>query len=130
MVVAVIVLVIGIGAALGALSAATKSAETAGNYSTASILAQQKISEIESQPDNLNSGSGDFGADYPNYQWQSTIENTDLPTVSKLTLTIQWRSGNIQKQAQFVTYEPSNQGAYSNPTTVPTATTSSTGTGR
>jgi general secretion pathway protein I len=39
------------------------------------FLAQQKLAELEMQPDlNMVSNQGDFGPDYPAYIWKFTVE--------------------------------------------------------
>ncbi|MFZ3044857.1 MAG: prepilin-type N-terminal cleavage/methylation domain-containing protein [Desulfatirhabdiaceae bacterium] len=39
------------------------------------FLAQQKLAELEMQPDlNMISNQGDFGPDYPGYIWKFTVE--------------------------------------------------------
>ncbi len=125
MVVATIVLVVGIVAALGAIGAATRSSEIAGGYSTAAILAYQHFADMESQPDQIVAGdqSGDFGADFPKYRWSSTTETTDYPALVRVTVTITWSTGQNQKNAQFISYEPSSTGASQSPTVVPTTST-------
>ena len=125
MVVAAIVLVVGIVAALGAIGAATRSSETAGGYSTAAILAYQHFADMESQPDQIIPGdqNGDFGPDFPKYKWTSTTESTDFPALVRVTVTITWSAGPKEKQAQFISYEPSSTGASQSPTTVPTTST-------
>ena len=47
---------------------------------TASLLAQHRMAEIEME--NINdiiSGSGDFGEDYPGYYWELNAETATLP---------------------------------------------------
>jgi general secretion pathway protein I len=46
---------------------------------TATLLAQKKVSEIEAKKDNdLASDSGDFGEDFPNYSWEVTVQDVTL----------------------------------------------------
>lgn len=43
---------------------------------TAALLAQKKISEIESEiEDNLTSDEGDFGEDFPDYFWRIEVQD-------------------------------------------------------
>ncbi|MBW2192484.1 MAG: prepilin-type N-terminal cleavage/methylation domain-containing protein [Deltaproteobacteria bacterium] len=45
---------------------------------TASLLAQQKIAELETaSPDSVTSDSGGFGDDFPGYRWHVTIDEID-----------------------------------------------------
>jgi general secretion pathway protein I len=42
---------------------------------TASLLAQMKLAEIEAlKPEDLRSDSGDFGEDFPLYSWQMSVD--------------------------------------------------------
>ncbi len=53
-------------------------------YSQAPLLAQQKLSEIERQGvKDSQSGSGDFGQDYPHYTWSVQIEDVQSETLLK-----------------------------------------------
>ena len=66
---------------------------------TSALLAQQKMAEIESTEfDQIYSGSGDFGDDYPGYAWKSEISElgeeetgiegvTDMLKIANLTVT-------------------------------------------
>ena len=47
-------------------------------YTTAPLLAQKKIAEIKITPiDELMDGSGDFGDDFPGYNWKVSIEDVE-----------------------------------------------------
>ena len=49
-------------------------------YTTASLLAQVKIAEIEAEkPDELVSRSGDFGDDFSEYFWETKVSNVIFP---------------------------------------------------
>jgi len=53
---------------------------------TAALLAQKKISEIEStNSGSLTSGSGDFGADFQNYSWEVNVQDVALSGAEKFT---------------------------------------------
>ncbi|MGC8666734.1 MAG: type IV pilus modification PilV family protein [Chthonomonadales bacterium] len=108
MIVAALLLVLGGVAALTCISAATRSMAAAQTITTAALLAQQKISEMEADPTQLMSGDqqGDFSPDHPDYTWQTTVEPTDLAAVEKVTLTVQHRSTRGGRSVQIVTYEP------------------------
>jgi len=57
---------------------------------TSALLAQQKLTEIESANfDEVYSGSGDFGENYPGYRWETEITNlgeddTGIPDSSEM----------------------------------------------
>jgi len=51
---------------------------------TAAMLAQLKISEIESKKeDELTSGSGGFGDDFMNYSWEVNVQDVSLTGAEK-----------------------------------------------
>ena len=51
---------------------------------TAALLAQKKISEIEAKnKDDLISDSGDFGDDFPNYFWEIKIQDVSFQGADK-----------------------------------------------
>lgn len=107
MVVATLLLAIGVVSALICISSATRASIVASQYRQAVRLAQQRIAEMESQPDSISSGDsqGDFGSDSPGYRWKQTAENTDFTNVLKVTLTVQWDNGVNGRSIQIVTYE-------------------------
>jgi general secretion pathway protein I len=45
-------------------------------YTIAPLLAQIRLSAIDTDPEGRDSGSGDFGPDFPGYAWEVTIEDT------------------------------------------------------
>ncbi len=56
MVVATVLLVLGVVAALACISSATRSTSISSEYTTAALLAQQKIAEVEATPDQIQGG--------------------------------------------------------------------------
>ena len=56
---------------------------------TAALLAQSKMVEIEALSSLTNkSENGDFGPDYPQYTWQVEIGDTKLPQFKKIEVTV------------------------------------------
>jgi type II secretion system protein I len=57
---------------------------------TASLLAQGRMAEIDAaDPRSVVSGNGDFGDDYPNYTWRLEVSAVDeLPLLKRFTLTV------------------------------------------
>lgn len=56
---------------------------------TASLLAQSKMAEMEAvAPGNLGSESGDFGDDYPGYSWRATVDSTQMDTIKKIDVAV------------------------------------------
>lgn len=105
MIVATIVLVVGGVAAMMAISSSIRSIGIAESYSKAALLAEQRIAELETEPDSLTTGDqqGDFGTEYPGYQWSQSVEPTDLADAYSVTLVVTWNMGSRQGRARFVT---------------------------
>jgi general secretion pathway protein I len=56
---------------------------------TASLLAQSRMAEIDAaEPRNITTGSGNFGDDFPDYQWQVEIVGTEIDFLKKIVLTV------------------------------------------
>ena len=56
---------------------------------TAALLAQSKMVEVETQSTLSNkTESGDFGPDYPQYTWQLLIDDTQLLQFKKIEVTV------------------------------------------
>jgi general secretion pathway protein I len=56
---------------------------------TAALLAQSKMVEIETAPSLSNkSDSGDFGLDYPQYTWHVEITDTQIPQFKKIEIIV------------------------------------------
>jgi len=57
---------------------------------TASLLAQGKMAEIEAiKLKDLRAGEGDFGDEFPDYRWRLEVKDTVLTTLKKIELTVQ-----------------------------------------
>jgi len=56
---------------------------------TAALLAQSKMVEVETQsPLSNKTENGDFVPDYPQYAWQLIIGDTQLPQFKKIEVTV------------------------------------------
>lgn len=56
---------------------------------TASLLAQKRMAEIEMEKvDDITSTSGDFGEDYPGYYWELNVDTATLPDLSESELSL------------------------------------------
>lgn len=114
--------------AMRGISLSLAAASKARHTGEASELARHKLAELSLQTDtSLYSSSGDFGADWPEYKWQSTFVSRDYG-VNELTVTVTWKSrGEDQSLALSTLTYP---GAYLMPdTTDGTTSTSGSGTG-
>ena len=95
MIVATVILAVGIVGAAGAFNAATRASATASEIQIATMLAQQQLSQTETQAQgNLSGGDteGDFGADYPGYRWKQSVTATDYTNLFQVSVTVTWGS--------------------------------------
>jgi len=77
--VAIAILSIALVAVYGSQSQSISLASEAKLNTSAALLAQAKIAEIEAEnAENLASDSGDFGEDFPNYRWDLAV--SDVPS--------------------------------------------------
>jgi general secretion pathway protein I len=77
--VAIAILSIALVAVYGSQSQSISLASEAKLNTSAALLAQAKMAEIEADnAENLTSDSGDFGEDFPDYQWNLTV--SDVPS--------------------------------------------------
>jgi type II secretory pathway pseudopilin PulG len=116
MIVATLLLAIGVSAAMLALSTSSQASYKAERVQTAALLAQKQMTEIELQAaqNKLSGGdqTGDFGLQYPEYQWKESVEATNYPELFKVTLTVMWDLGHFpHSQAVFTTYLSNPQNA-------------------
>lgn len=70
---------------------------------TASLLAQSKLAEIESN--RQDSTQGDFGKDFPNYSWETSIRKTELKQLREVILTIQWQEQSLTREYKVSFYQ-------------------------
>lgn len=56
---------------------------------TASLLAQGKMAEMEAaEAHDLISGSGDFGENYPDYVWKVDVKDSEISSLKKIELVV------------------------------------------
>ena len=96
--VALALIAIALTAVLGSQSQSVSLAGEARFNTTAALLAQTKMAEIElKDPEDLTADSGDFGEDFPGYTWQSSVSNVMFDRADNVSdhlkqvdLTISW----------------------------------------
>jgi prepilin-type N-terminal cleavage/methylation domain-containing protein len=118
MLVAIVVLAVGIAGTLAALGAISSSSGAAAEYDRAALLAERQLAEIEAQ-EQAPSGedSGDFGEEYPGYQWEQEVLATDVENLVEVRLTVSWGNEKARRSIQVSTYLLQEQS--SAPTTTP-----------
>ncbi len=78
--IAVAVIAIVLVAVFGSQSQSLTLANEAKFNTTAALLAQRKMAEVETGNSlDLSSSSGDFGEDFPEYQWELNVSEVPLP---------------------------------------------------
>jgi len=96
--VAMAIIAITLMAVLNAQSGSLSRACEAKFSTTAPLLAQEKIAELEiEKAEDLTSDSGDFGDDFPGYSWELTAQEPSFDSpenvsdhLRQLDLTISW----------------------------------------
>lgn len=111
MVVATTVLAVGVSGALATFGAISRASGVSAEYDQASLLAERRMAELESeiaagQP--LQADSGDFGEDYPDYRWEQEVNPTDMDSLVELDLTVRWGSENSPRTVVISTYLPAS----------------------
>ncbi|HIE50795.1 MAG TPA: prepilin-type N-terminal cleavage/methylation domain-containing protein [Armatimonadetes bacterium] len=99
LIVALAIMTLGLVGVLHALSAALVASRTAEDYTTAAMLAQQKLEELLLLPEpEVGEDAGDFGELFPRFQWESTVEETELENYYHLSVTVSWQTGRRVRQ--------------------------------
>ncbi len=100
--VAVAIIAIALTALLGSHSQSVSLAGEAKFYTTASLLAQRKMAELElADFDDLVSYGGDFGEEFPGYRWEVKIDKADFEGfeeiakhIKQIDLALYWGEGS------------------------------------
>ena len=96
--IAVSIIGIALVAVLASQSQSLSLATEAKFNTTAALLAQGKMAEIETESmETLSSDSGDFAEDFPNYRWEYTVSSLSVAGVDQaldflkqIDLTVYW----------------------------------------
>jgi len=95
--IALTIIAIVLVAVFGSQSQSLSLANDAKFNTTAALLAQRKIAEVEMQDSlDVSSVSGDFGDDFPEYQWELTISEMPLigaeglEFLKQVDVTVRW----------------------------------------
>lgn len=105
--VAMTLIAIALMAVLGSQSQSVSLASEARFNTTAALLAQSKMAEIELEdPEDLSTDSGDFGEDFLGYTWQLSVSDVmfDRPEnvsdhLKQIDLTISWGEEELYQYA-------------------------------
>jgi prepilin-type N-terminal cleavage/methylation domain-containing protein len=85
---------------------ALNAASHAKHQAAAATLAESKLSEMVAQGDwSFGAGSGDFGQDWPGYQWACTTANPDPNVnVTEVTVTVTWTERGQSRDVSIATF--------------------------
>jgi prepilin-type N-terminal cleavage/methylation domain-containing protein len=85
---------------------AVQAASHAKHQAAAATLAESKLSELVAQGDwSFGAGSGDFGTDWPGYQWACTTANPDPNVnVTEVAVTVTWTERGQQRDVNVATF--------------------------
>jgi len=87
--IAMAILAISLVAAFRSQSQSVSMASESRFLTTASLLAQGKMAELESmKPQDISNGSGDFGVDFPQYLWRVEIKDTAIQYLKKIEVSV------------------------------------------
>jgi prepilin-type N-terminal cleavage/methylation domain-containing protein len=75
-----------------------RAASESRSQSQAAALAQSKLAELTASAQLQHATlSGDFGADWPGYQWKAELsEYSQAPSLRRLDVTVTWRRGSVE----------------------------------
>ena len=86
---AMAILAIALTAVFQSQSQSISMANSSRFSTTASLLAQSKMAEIEAMSfEEINSGSGDFGDDFPDYSWNVDVSDTEIEYLKRIEVTV------------------------------------------
>jgi general secretion pathway protein I len=87
--IAMAILAISLVAVFRSQSQSVKMAGEARFLTTASLLAQGKMAELESlKPQELSDGNGGFGEDFPDYLWRVEVKDTAFQYLKKIDVIV------------------------------------------
>ncbi len=83
---AVAIMAIALVAVLGSQSQSVSLASEGKFNTTAALLAQMKMAEMNLEnPENLTSDSGTFGEDFPDYNWETAVNDVAFPGTEQIS---------------------------------------------
>lgn len=116
--IAMAIIAIALTAVFGSQSQSVSLASEAKFDTTASLLAQSKMAEIDLMPvEEMVSDSGDFGEDFPGYSWQLSVSSvmSDMPGkvsdyLKRVDLTVSWgEDGRYQYRIREFRFLPGSR---------------------
>ena len=104
-IIAMVLVVVGLVLISQAFSIGLRAVSVSDKSTIAKFLLEQKIAEVESlSVASLQSESGDFGTDYPDYTYQTEVTTTDLENLRQVVITVQWKHDNTTRNISITKY--------------------------
>src|SRR5665647_1315213 len=106
--IAISLLAIALPTLFGSQSQSVSLGSTIKFNTQAPLLAQLKLSEFTTSPDRPSAGSGDFGDEFPDYQWQLETEDATMGTstiLSKLEGKLQLVTLTVSRGNDLYSYQ-------------------------
>ena len=100
--VAVVLLGVGVAAAISCLLSASRLSLTTQEYTAAYVLANERLSVLESSRLQTGSSDGTVGEAYPGYRWSQSVEPADVEGLYRVRLVISWGEDRPRSES-FVT---------------------------
>lgn len=73
---------------------------------TASLLAQSRMAEIDAaDPREITAGNGEFGDDFPDYRWQLELVETEIDLLKKIVLTVTHKRMAVRNAYRLILYK-------------------------
>jgi general secretion pathway protein I len=105
--IAVAILAIALVAVYKSQSQSIAMSTNARFLTSASLLAQMKMAEIDSlDAKEIAEGQGDFGDSFPDYAWRVKISDTDINLLRKVTLIVVNTKMITNNTYELVLYKP------------------------
>ncbi len=78
------------------------------NITQATLLAQDKMTEVEvilqQDPTQLTNQEGVFGKPFDGYRWRTTFEDTPLPSIKQVTVTVLWGEEKRNEMVELTSF--------------------------
>lgn len=87
-------------AVMQGVTVSMQAAARARHQTEAAALAEMKLNELLARSTSVNTGSSDFGIDYPNYRWETAAVSRDLG-LYEVAVVIHWTERGIERSYQL-----------------------------
>jgi general secretion pathway protein I len=90
---------------LRAQASSVRLVDESGQISMATLLAREKMAELESAgfPE-LGESSGPGGEAFPSFRWQQLISATEILTLRKAVIRVLWKEGTQNRSLELTAY--------------------------